>query len=73
MGYRDPGVWYVLTNRESFTNFEEVFFLTAGSFEMLGEVVFLFGLRIEAEDNFLFERKKFACVCVCALFNLVLE
>ena len=29
---------YVVTNRENFTNFEEVFFLTAGSFEMLGEV-----------------------------------
>ena len=24
---------YVVTNRDSFTNFEEVFFLTAGSFE----------------------------------------
>lgn len=32
---------YVVTNRESFTPFEEVFFLTSGSIEMLGEVLFL--------------------------------
>ena len=46
------GFIYVVTNRDTFTNFEEVFFLTAGSFEMLGKVVFLFGLWIATEDNF---------------------
>lgn len=30
-----------ITNRENFTTFEEVFFLTSGSIEMLGEVAFL--------------------------------
>ena len=44
---------YVVTNRDSFTKFEEVFFLTAGSFEMLGEVYFLiWGLKIAAKNNF---------------------
>ncbi|CAM9721959.1 unnamed protein product, partial [Ectocarpus fasciculatus] len=32
---------YAITNRENFTTFEEVFFLTSGSIEMLGEVAFL--------------------------------
>lgn len=42
---------YVWTNRDSFTNFEEVFFLTAGSLEMLGEVVFLISGLIIASKN----------------------
>lgn len=29
---------YVVTNRDNFTPFEEVFFLTSGSIEMLGEL-----------------------------------
>lgn len=38
---------YVITNRENFTPFEEVFFLTSGCIEMLGEVLFLLmGIRI---------------------------
>ena len=44
---------YVVTNRENFTNFEEVFFLTAGSFEMLGKVASVAGaLYIASKDGF---------------------
>lgn len=47
---------YAVTNKDSFTNFEETFFLTAGFFDMLGELVFLFfGLLLfcaNAELNF---------------------
>lgn len=47
---------YAVTNKDSFTNFEEVFFLTAGFFDVLGEFVFLFiGLLLfcaNAEVNF---------------------
>lgn len=32
---------YVVTNRENFTPFEEIFFLASGCIEMLGEVIFL--------------------------------
>lgn len=43
---------YVLTNRDNFTTFEEVFFLTSGCIEMLGEVVFLLvGITIFFQDK----------------------
>ena len=44
---------YVVTNRDNFTNFEEVFFLTAGSFEMLGDFASVAGaLYIASKDGF---------------------